>query len=128
MKITLLILTIFLMTDYCFSQSDTSTYRFVDEMPLFMDSTGLVSFHNYLNQHIDLSQISDNLISGKLIVQFCVDSVGMTSDIKIVKSLRDDFDKAVIDVIKESPKRTPGKKNGKPVKVLFTMPMNFDFQ
>lgn len=128
MKIAIIILTLILTVDIVFCQTDTTLYRFVDEMPVFKDSIGLGTFHYYLNHNIDLSDIQEDLISGRIIVQFCIDSIGNTTDIMIIKSLREDFDKAVINAIKNSPKWIPGKMEGKSVKVLFTMPMDFNFQ
>ncbi|MBN2484750.1 MAG: TonB family protein [Bacteroidales bacterium] len=128
MKSTALILTLIFTAGIACSQTDTTIFRFVDEMPIFKDSIGLEAFHSYLNQNVDLSDIQENLISGKLIVQFCIDSNGYTTDIKIIKSLRDDFDNAVVNTIKNSPQWIPGKKNGIPVKMLYIMPMDFDFQ
>jgi len=110
-----------------FSQSDTNNLL-VDEMPTFKKSTGLASFRSYLYKKIDLSDIQDDLISGRVTVQFCVDSTGKTTDIKIIESLRDDIDNAVIKAIKKSPRWIPGKKNGEPVDVLYIMPLDLDFQ
>lgn len=128
MKITILILTLIFTSKFIFSQSDTTRIKIVDEMPIFNGSNNLIEFHSYLSQNIDLSGISQNLVSGRVIVQFCVDSTGQTTDVRIIKSLRDDLDKAVVNAIKNSPKWIPGKKDGKPVKVLYTIPMDFDFQ
>ena len=127
MRIILLILTMFFPASLTFSQSDTNNLL-VDEMPTFKKSTGLASFRSYLYKKIDLSDIQDDLISGRVTVQFCVDSTGKTTDIKIIESLRDDIDNAVIKAIKKSPRWIPGKKNGEPVDVLYIMPLDLDFQ
>jgi hypothetical protein len=110
------------------AQQDTNTLEFVNEMPTFQDDPSMAKFHSYVNSNIDLSKIDSDLISGSVIVGFCIDTLGNTTEIKIMKSLRGDFDTAVINTIRNSPKWTPAELDGRPVKVFLALPVNFDFQ
>jgi TonB family protein len=67
-------------------------------------------------------------ITGKVIVQFCIDSKGDVTDVKVIRSVSPEIDKEAIRVISSSPKWSPGKQGGKAIKQLFTMPVVFNLQ
>lgn len=61
---------------------------------------------------------------GRVIVRFVVTSAGTVGEVNVVKSLSPELDQAAIDAVK--PLRfEPGKMNGKPVNVLYTLPITF---
>lgn len=64
-------------------------------------------------------------IEGKVIAQFVLERDGKLSNIKIIKSPHPRLSKAVIRVLKASPKWTPGIRDGKPVRVAYTLPIEF---
>ncbi|OFY59492.1 MAG: hypothetical protein A2Y87_08430 [Bacteroidetes bacterium RBG_13_46_8] len=67
-------------------------------------------------------------ISGKVFVQFCVNSKGKVTDIKILRGVHPELDKEVIRCINNSPVWTPAKQGGKAVKQQFVMPIIFQLQ
>ncbi len=89
----------------------------------FNDSTGQ-KFSNYIEDIIIYPNSNDRL-SGIVLVEFMVDATGNITNIKILKSLRQDYDQAVVDALKISPKWTPAMKNGKPVKCVMKLPIHF---
>lgn len=62
---------------------------------------------------------------GKVFVQFVVDRDGSIGDIAIVKSSSDLLSKEAIRVVMLMPKWKPGYQNGEPVRIRYTLPMNF---
>jgi len=64
-------------------------------------------------------------IQGSVLVSFNVETDGSLTNIEIVKGLEGGFNEEVIRLIKLMPKWKPAFKDGKPVKVKFTMPMTF---
>jgi TonB family protein len=64
-------------------------------------------------------------LEGEVRAQFIIDTMGDVTKIKIVKSLRPDYDQAVIEAIKKSPKWTAAIVNNKPVSTLMTIPFYF---
>lgn len=65
-------------------------------------------------------------ISGKVVVQFVVDTDGTITDVVVVRSSGEPLlDKEAMRVVKIMPKWTPGKHEGKPVRVRYTIPINF---
>jgi len=67
-------------------------------------------------------------ISGKVFVQFCVNSKGLVTDIKILRGVHPELDKEVIRCINNSPSWVPAKQGGKAVKQQFVMPIIFQLQ
>ena len=64
-------------------------------------------------------------ISGKVNVRFSVDTDGSISGVSVVKGINPELDAEAIRVIKLLPAWKPGKLEGKPVKVWYSMPVTF---
>ena len=67
-------------------------------------------------------------MQGKVIVQFVVNKDGSIVDPVVVRSVDPYLDKEALRVIKTMPKWKPGKQRGKPVRVSYTVPINFRLQ
>ena len=71
----------------------------------------------------------ENGIQGRVICQFVVEKDGKVTDIQVVRSSGDaSLDKEAVRVINSMPKWKPGKQRGKPVRVKYTIPVNFRLQ
>ena len=70
----------------------------------------------------------ENNIQGKVFVQFVIEKDGSVSNVKVTRSVDPSLDKEAIRVIQSMPKWTPGKHRQKPVRVSFTVPINFQLQ
>jgi len=64
-------------------------------------------------------------ISGKVYVQFVVNTEGETEDVKVVRGIDPSLDKEAIRVVKASPKWEPAMQKGTKVKQQFTIPITF---
>ena len=62
---------------------------------------------------------------GRVIVRFVVSRTGEVTDLKLMKGISPTCDKEAMRVIKNMPKWIPGKQNGHPVPVYFTLPIHF---
>ncbi|KPL11109.1 MAG: energy transducer TonB, partial [Bacteroides sp. SM23_62] len=71
---------------------------------------------------------AENGISGKVYVQFAVNSKGEVVDAVVVRGVDPALDKEAVRVVTSSPKWSPGRQRGKAVKVQFTFPINFVLQ
>ena len=67
-------------------------------------------------------------IQGKLILKFEVQSNGTVGKIVIDQSLSPECDQAAVDVVRKLKRFIPAKKNGRPVPVWFTLPVNFQIE
>lgn len=100
-------------------------YLVVEEQPIFPDG-GLNKLFEYLGNKLVYPEIVINKgIEGRFIVNFIIDTDGKMRNYTIQKSLHPDLDNEVIRVLKSVPHRwTPGRHNGKTVKVKYTLPIN----
>ena len=67
-------------------------------------------------------------IEGRVIVQFVINKTGKIINTKILQSLHPSCDKEVIRLIESMPDWVPGKQNGNPVPVYYTLPIRFKLE
>jgi len=100
----------------------------VEDMPTFQGGDQN-AFRTWIQQNLRYPEIAqENGISGKVYVQFAVNSKGEVVDVKVVRGVDPKLDKEAMRVVSSSPKWVPGKQRGKPVKVQFTFPIVFVLQ
>ena len=108
---------------------EEETFYIVEDMPKFNGGDPAIEFRKYIAQNLHYPEIAaENGISGRVIVQFAVNSKGKVVDAVVVAGVDPALDKEAIRVVMSSPPWTPGRQRGKPVKVLFTFPINFVLQ
>ena len=100
----------------------------VEEQPEFPG--GIQALMKFLSHNIQYPQVSrDNGSQGKALVTFIVNTDGTIQDIELFKSTGDMYlDKEAIRLVGIMPKWKPGRIAGKPVRVKFTLPVNFRLQ
>ena len=100
----------------------------VESMPEFPG--GAQAMYKYLSENVKYPVIAqENGIQGRVICQFTVNKDGSLVDIEVVRSGGDaSLDKEAVRVIRSMPKWKPGKQRGKPVRVKYTIPVNFKLQ
>ncbi len=67
----------------------------------------------------------DSQIEGRVVLQFVVDKQGKVTDIQVLHGMTPELDQAAIDVMHTLPAWQPGRQDGKPVNVKYTLPINF---
>ena len=67
----------------------------------------------------------ENGIQGRVFVSFVVNSKGEVTNVKVARPFDPNLDKEAVRVVQSMPKWAPGKQRGKPVKVSYTVPINF---
>ncbi|MDR0422894.1 MAG: TonB family protein [Proteiniphilum sp.] len=98
-----------------------------EEMPSFPGSQGAMQLFISLNLQYPI--IAQELgIQGRVEVDFIVDTDGRIESPQIVTSVSPELDAEVLRLVSIMPKWNPGKLNGKPVRVRFTMPITFRLQ
>jgi hypothetical protein len=70
-------------------------------------------------------QMRKNKVHGQLILSFIVDEKGNIVDKKILSKLSPEADTEALRVLSSSDKWTPGMQNGKKVKTIISIPVNF---
>ncbi|MBR5159294.1 MAG: energy transducer TonB [Bacteroidaceae bacterium] len=99
-------------------------FMVVEDQPEFPGGTAALL--EYLRKNIKYPAICrENNIQGKVIVTFVVNKDGSIVDIEVIKSVNPSLDKEAIRVISQMPKWKPGSQRGKPVRVKYSVPVNF---
>ena len=102
-------------------------FQSVEQMPQFPG--GEIALMKFLQSHINYPPMaSENGVQGRVVVQFVVDKTGRVGEVKIVRSVDKDLDKEAARVCASLPKFTPGRQNGQPVSVWYTLPVSFKLQ
>jgi protein TonB len=87
---------------------------------------GFPEFYKYVGKNINYPKQARRMgVEGKVIIQVVIDKDGSLTDIIILKGIGSGCDEEAIRVLKESPKWTPGKQRGRPVKQKMTVPIQF---
>lgn len=114
-------------------------YMVVDQFPLFsgcnyseMDS--LAEMKVCSDEKI-IDFVSSNItyprkarkkgIQGIVYVRFVINSEGLVRDEQIAKGIGGGCDEVVLKMVRSFPKWVPGKLDGKPVAVMYTLPVTF---
>lgn len=99
-------------------------YTEPDEMPQFPG--GLNGLMEFLSSNIVYPPVAaENNVQGKVLVQFVVEKDGSVGEVKILRSVEVNLDYEAIRLCKLLPKFKPGLVDGKPVRVWYTLPINF---
>ena len=102
-------------------------FEVVEQNPTFPGGTAALM--SWLSQNIKYPVIAaENGVKGRVIVQFVVEKDGSITDVVVVKSVDPSLDKEATRVIKNMPHWIPGRQNGSPVRVRFTVPVTFTLQ
>lgn len=96
-----------------------------EEMPKFRGG-GLKKFQDYINENTNYPQVAAEMgVQGRVKVSFVVEKNGSVSNVKVVKSIDPLLDREAIRVVKSSPRWTPGKNGGRPIRVSQTASVLF---
>ncbi|HRG88708.1 MAG TPA: TonB family protein [Chitinophagales bacterium] len=129
--LTFLIVALFAKTGYSQTNDSVKTtapiFTFVEQMPVFPG--GDAALVKFLQQNLKYPQMErDNDIQGKVLLRFVVLENGSVDDVIVIKGVSPGLDAEAMRVIKLMPKFTPGRQQGKPVKVYYNIPIVFKLQ
>lgn len=100
---------------------------FVKEMPEYPG--GIPALLKFISDNLKYPEDAlQNNIQGKVFIKFVVNRDGSVDRIEVIKGVDPSLDKAAMEVINLLPDFRPGRQNGIPVPVWFTMPVVFVIQ
>ncbi len=103
---------------------DNKIFDSVEQEPQFPG--GQAALLKYIADHLKYpTAAQENGIQGRVTVQFVVTKNGSVGQVRVVRGKDPDLDKEAVRVVKSLPKFTPGKMNGHPVNVWYTVPITF---
>ena len=104
------------------SSGDQNIYDLVEQKPEFLEGDLPV----WLGSHIQYPPESmNNGVVGTVVCQFVVEKDGSIGNVTVLRSVDPLLDKEAVRVIESMPKWAPGKKDGEPVRVKYTIPIKF---
>ncbi|GHV69952.1 protein TonB [Bacteroidia bacterium] len=85
--------------------------------------------NKYLSKNLKYPAVaSENGTQGKVYIQFVVEKDGSITDVKVLRGVDESLDKEAVRVVQNMPKWSPGMQRNKPVRVSFTLPVNFKLE
>lgn len=120
----MLVLLFSFMTSTAQTKKNNMVFDVVEVMPQFPG--GQIAMLKYIMENIKYpEQAMKEGIQGRVAVRFIVEKDGSISDVKPILSVHPLLNKEAVRVVESMPKWTPGKQNGKPVRVRFNVPVMF---
>ena len=105
-------------------EEEEQIFMIVEHMPEFPG--GDLALRKHIAENVKYPEIAkENGLSGKVFVQFVINQRGEVENVKIARGVDPALDKEAIRVVQGLPKWKPGSQRGKPVKVSYTVPINF---
>ena len=105
-------------------ESSQHIFMVVEEMPEFPG--GQAAMMSFIAKSIKYPVVAQkNGIQGRVTCSFVVNQDGSIIDAEVVRGIDPSLDKEALRVINTMPKWKLGKQRGKPVRVKFTIPINF---
>lgn len=87
---------------------------------------GMAAFGKFLGRALHFpAQAQDANVSGRVIMSFVIEKNGELSNITVVRGAGYGFDEEAMRVLKLAKAWKPGIQNGQPVRVRYTIPINF---
>lgn len=111
-------------------RSDVVAYSDTDVKPAFFGSRNPSTFlTKWVYQYVKYpSYALENGIQGRVTVDFVIDEKGNVTDVTVGRSVHESLDAEAVRVVSASPRWTPGRRNGKKVKVAMSVPVEFRLQ
>ena len=102
----------------------SDAFDVVEEMPVYPGGMPAMMDFFYKNMKYP-KEAFDAKQEGRVIAQFVVEKDGSITDAHIVKSVSPALDAEALRIVNAMPNWTPGRQNGKPVRVKYTVPISF---
>ena len=109
------------------TRDEGEIFMIVEEMPEFPGGTE--ALQKYLAQSVRYPVIAqENGIQGRVYIQFVINQNGEVTNATILRGVDPSLDREALRVVEAMPKWKPGKQRNRPVRVSYTVPINFVLQ
>ncbi|MBQ2413860.1 MAG: energy transducer TonB [Rikenellaceae bacterium] len=107
---------------------DDAPFIIAEEMPKFQGGD-LMKFRSWVQGKLKYPVIAqENGIQGKVTLTFVIERDGSLTNIQVMQSPDRALADEAVRVLQSSPKWTPGKQRNSPVRVRYTLPVEFRIQ
>ena len=108
-------------------EKEVKAFDVVDQMPQFPG--GPAALMQFLSQNVKYPVEAHKAgVQGRVIASFVVEKDGSITEACIARSIHPSLDAEALRVIGSMPNWMPGKQNGEPVRVKYTVPITFKLQ
>ena len=95
---------------------------FADAVP----AGGYPALYDHLARQLQYPEAARRAeVSGTVLVEFTIDTLGQPINLRVVQGVRDDLDQEATRLIRQMPRWTPASVGTKPVATQHTMPLHF---
>jgi len=102
-------------------------YRAIEAAPKFPG--GKDALYHYIEKNVKYPlDAKKGGIEGSVVVRFIIDKEGKVINPEVVKSLYPSLDAEALRLMKKMPRWKPGKQDGKYIRVILELPINFSFK
>lgn len=109
-------------------EQEEEIFVVVEDMPTFRGGD-VNKFRDWVQRRVKYPQIAaENGIQGKVFIMFVVEPDGSVSNVQIMRGVDPALDEESIKAVQASPKWIAGKQRGAPVRVRFSITVNFQLQ
>ena len=99
-----------------------------ETMPSFQGGD-LNAFRNWVQSKVRYPAIAqENGISGRVVLTFVIEKDGRLTNIQVLQTPDRSLSEEAVRVLQQSPKWSPGKQRNQPVRVKYTLPVDFRIQ
>ena len=106
-------------------EEEEDFFTIVEQMPTFQGGD-LDKFRQWVNKNITYPMIArENGIEGTVRCEFIVNAQGHVENVKVLRSVVGTLDAEAVRVLSSSPQWSPGRQQGKAVKVKVNIPIVF---
>lgn len=111
-------------TSYNEEDRENITFEVVEQMPKFPG--GDSALLRYLAENVRYpSRAQQNGLYGRVYVKFVINQFGEVCEVEIARGVHPSLDGEAIRVVENMPNWEPGRQRGVPVRVKYTVPINF---
>jgi protein TonB len=112
------------LSKFLIEYTDSTVYTLTEIMPSFPG--GDDARIKFLIYNIIYPQYAkEHGIQGTVYINFIVNTDGSVTDVNILRGIGGGCDEEAVRIVKQMPKWSPAYQSGKPVRVLFNMPVRF---
>lgn len=102
-------------------------FTVVEQQPVFQG--GMSALMQYVARNLRYPARAQKAnVEGYVFVQFVVSETGAIQDLHIIKGIGFGCDEEAVRLTSQMPKWKPGKQNGKPVAVMYNLPIQFSLE
>ncbi len=98
----------------------SNIYQETDKKPDFPG--GIKEFYNFIGKNFNVPEEKD--LNGKVFIKFIIETDGSLTNFEILRDIGHGTGEEAIRVLKLSPKWIPAEKDGKPVRVEYSLPIS----